>query len=160
MEPDEMMAEGAQRMLDGVERLAAGWVVAQVTTILDAYGGLGDAERMHVLEQAHDAGEHARDRVVAELRGLFSASPAEQRSTPLEIIRSLRREPTAVLADAGVPPVVRDQYDARAFPDDIYGIVPKAITELGDEALGGALLAWGIGKARAIQGGPDQRTGC
>jgi hypothetical protein len=65
-----------------------------------------------------------------------------------------------VLAEAGVPPVVRDQYDARAFPDDLYGIVPKAITELGDDELGGALLAWGIGKAKAVQDPPSQRNGC
>ena len=154
------MAEGAQRMLAGVERLAAGWIVAQVTTILDAHGGLGDAERMHVLERAREAGEQGRDRVLGELRELFASPPTAQRSTPLEIIRSLRREPTSVLADAGVPPVVRDQYDARAFPDDLYGIVPKAITELGDEELGGALLAWGIGKAKAIQNPPIQRNGC
>jgi hypothetical protein len=160
MEPAELMEEGAERMLEGVERLAVLWVVAQVTTILDAYGALGDAERMHVLERAQEAGEQARDRVVDELRALFAQPPSAQRSTPLEIVRSLRREPTAVLAAAGVPPVSRDDYDSRAFPDDLYGIVPKAITELGDDELGGALLAWGIGKARAIQNLPNQRTGC
>ncbi|HTL84299.1 MAG TPA: hypothetical protein VL856_03900 [Acidimicrobiia bacterium] len=160
MQPEEMMAEGAQRMLDGVERLAVGWVVAQVTTILDGQHGLGDAERMYVLERAQEAGEQARNRVLGELRELFSQPPAAQRSTPLAIVRSLRREPTALLADAGVPPVVRDAYDARAFPDDLYGIVPKAITEIGDDELGGALLAWGIGKAKAVQSLPNKRTGC
>jgi hypothetical protein len=53
-----------------------------------------------------------------------------------------------------VLPVRRDRFDARAFADDIYGIVPKAITELGEQELGGALLAWGLGKARV---GRDRR---
>jgi hypothetical protein len=50
-----------------------------------------------------------------------------------------------------VPEVERDSFDTRAFPDDVYGIVPKSIVELGDEDLGGALLAWGMGKARTLR---------
>jgi hypothetical protein len=69
----------------------------------------------------------------------------------LVIVRSLREEATQVLRAAGVPEVERDPYDARAFPDDVYGIVPKSIVELGDEDLGGALLAWGMGKARVLR---------
>ena len=39
----------------------------------------------------------------------------------------------------------------RAFPDDPYGIVLKNPTELGDDQLGGALLAWGLGKAKVLR---------
>jgi hypothetical protein len=56
-----------------------------------------------------------------------------------------------VLQAAGVPEVVRDQYESRAFPDDVYGIVLHTPAELGDDDLGGALLAWGLGKAKVLR---------
>jgi hypothetical protein len=150
-DPDALMAEAAQRIVAGVDAHAAEWVVQQVTRILDAWGRLDEQARVDTLVRAHEAGEAARARVVGELEVLFAQSPGDQRSTPLEIVRQLRREPTGVLAAAGVPAVVRDAYDERAFPDDLYGIVPMAINELGDDELGGALLAWGIGKSRALR---------
>ena len=90
-------------------------------------------------------------RVEGELRALFALDPAAQRATPLEIIRSLRREAGEVLRAAGVPEVVRDPFETRAFPDDVYGIVLKTPAELGDDELGGALLAWGLGKAKVLR---------
>jgi hypothetical protein len=154
------MTEGADALVAGVERLGAAWVVRAVTGIVDAYGRLDDAAHQAALAEAHAAGARAAARVASELRSLFALDPADQRSTPLEIIRSLRREATVVLADAGVPEVVRDDpYEVRAFPDDIYGIVPKSPSDLGDEDLGGALLAWGVGKAAVLRerGDPGQR---
>lgn len=145
------MAEASQRIVAGVDAHAAGWVVRQVTRILDAWGRLDGPARARTLDRAREAGEAARVRVVRELEALFAQAPADQRATPLEIVRTLRREPTEVLAAAGLPPVVRDAYDERAFPDDMYGIVPMAIAELGDEELGGALLAWGLAKSRALR---------
>jgi hypothetical protein len=150
-DPEALMAEGAQAIVEGVERLAADWVVGMVTKIVDAWGRLDPSARAAAIDNARAAGNGAATRVAAELRQLFAQDPAGQRATPLEIVRSLRREPTAVLAAAGVPEVERDPYEIRAFPDDIYGIVPKAVADLGDEDLGGALLAWGIGKARAVR---------
>ncbi len=150
-DPKTLMAEGADAIVAGVERLGAAWVVHSVTDIVDAWGRLDAASRAATIEKAHVAGARAVTRIVAELRALFALDPAWQRATPLQIVRSLRREATEVLAGAGIPEVERDQYDVRSFPDDVYGIVPKAITDLGDEDLGGALLAWGIGKAKAIQ---------
>ena len=153
------MADGARAIVDGVERLGAQWVVTAVTHIVDAWGELDDTARAKVLDDARSAGERAAARAVAELRSLFAQAPEAQRTTPLAVVRSLRYEATEVLRAAGVPEVVRDRYEVRAFPDDIYGIVPKAITDLGDEDLGGALLAWGIGKARAIRERPAPGEG-
>ena len=56
-----------------------------------------------------------------------------------------------MLRAAGVPEVVRDPFESRAFPDDVYGIVLKTPAELGDDELGGALLAWGMGKAKVLR---------
>jgi hypothetical protein len=150
-EADALMQDGAHAIVEGVRRLGAAWVVRTVTQLLDAYGRLDPPVRQGAVDQAQDAGARAADRVAHELEEFFALPPVEQRTTPLVIIRSLRNEATEVLRDAGVPEVERDPYDARAFPDDVYGIVPKSIVELGDEALGGALLAWGMGKARALR---------
>jgi hypothetical protein len=148
---DALMAEGAARLIDGVARLGAGWVVRAVGGLVDAWGKLDAAARADVLGAAGVAGAHAAARVEGELRALFELDPAAQRSTPLEIIRSLRREASDVLRDAGVPEVARDPFEVRAFPDDVYGIVLKSPAELGDDELGGALLAWGLGKAKVLR---------
>ena len=84
-------------------------------------------------------------------RALFAVDPVDHRATPLEIVRSLRREPTQLLARSGVPPVPRDQYETRSFPDDVYGIVPRSLADLGDEELGHQMLAWGIGKTTVLR---------
>ncbi len=146
-----LLTEGAARLLDGVARLGATWVVRAVAGLLDAWGGLDAPARVEALAAATAAGEQAAARVAGELRALFALDPAAQRATPLEIIRTLRREATAVLRAAGVPEVVRDEFEVRAFPDDVYGIVLRTPAELGDEDLGGALLAWGLGKAKILR---------
>jgi hypothetical protein len=148
---DELMAQGAELLIDGVARLGEAWVVAAVTELLDAWGQLDAPALSAALTAAAAAGTDAAARVVTELRALFSVDPAAQRATPLEIIRSLRREAGEVLRAAGVPEVVRDPFESRAFPDDVYGIVLKVPAELGDDELGGALLAWGLGKAKVLR---------
>ena len=149
------MAEGAERIVDGVDRLAAAWVVRAVMRIVDAWGRLTPDARTATIAAARDAGEVARTRVVRELREFFAVDVAEQRTTPLAIVRTLRTDATEVLRAAGIPEVERDEFDTRAFPDDIYGIVPLSIAELGDDELGGALLAWGLGKSGVLRDGKN-----
>ena len=158
-----LMVQGEELLIEGVARLGSAWVVAAVTGLADAWGKLDPAARAAAIAAASVAGERAATRVGAELRSLFGLDPAAQRATPLEIIRSLRREATDVLRSSGVPEVVRDPFEARAFPDDVYGIVLKSPAELGDDELGGALLAWGLGKAKVLRsravGGDGPRRG-
>jgi len=148
---DALMAQGAGRLIDGVARLGPAWVVRAVTGVVDAWGRLEAPARAEALSAASAAGATAAARVDAELRALFALDPAAQRATPFEIIRSLRREATDVLRGAGVSEVVRDPFEVRAFPDDVYGIVLRSPAELGDDELGGALLAWGLGKAKVLR---------
>jgi len=146
------MADAADRIVDGVGATAAAWVEAAVARVLDAWGRLDVPARAAAETQARVAGSAGAARVVGELRDLFAQPVAQQRRTPLEIVRTLRWEATGVLRDAGVPEVERDAFDAAAFPDDPYDVVAKSIAEFGDD-LGGALIAWGIGKARVLQEG-------
>lgn len=125
--------------------------MASVTRIVDAWGQLDADARAAALAAAEAAAGPATDRVVARLRDLFARDPAEQRSTPLQIVRSLVSAPTAVLRGAGVPGVVRDAFEERAFPDDEYDLAPRTLGDLGDPDLGPLLLAWGLAKAKVLR---------
>ena len=87
----------------------------------------------------------------AELRVLFDTDPTEQRSTPLEIVRTAVCEPTLILDAAGVPPVERDQFEERSFPGDRYDLVPRTFGDLGDESLAPLHLVWGMAKATVLR---------
>ena len=146
------LAQTGAAIVAGVERCLPGWVERQVAHILDAWGRLDPDARARVGEDARAAGVVATARIGEALRSLLAAPVDEQRATPLEIVRSAYREPTGVLAAAGVPAVVRDQFDERAWPDDRYGLVPLTLGDLGDEDLAPLLLAWGMAKAAALRG--------
>ncbi len=129
------------------------WVEARVAGIADAWGRLGAAERTALDARASAAAAAATDRVVDELTRLFATDAADQRSTPLEVVRSATKEVGAVLAAAGIPPVERDEFLERSFPDDAYGVTPASLADLGDPDLGPLQLAWGLAKARALRAG-------
>jgi hypothetical protein len=142
----ERMAEAAAAMVAGVERAVPAWVRREVARLLIAWGRLDAESSEEVLRQAEEAGEAAARRVASELAALLALDPAEQRATPLQIIRGAVAEPTAVLAAAGVPEVVRDEFDERFWPEDRYGLVPRTLRDV-DPDLAAVHFAWGMGKA-------------
>ena len=146
--------EAGTAIIAGVERCLPGWVEREVERILDAWGRLSPDAREQAREEATAAGVVAAQRVSDALAQLLAVDPAEQTATPLEIVRTAYREPTELLVSLGVPPVVRDEFDERAWPDDRYGLVPRSLGELGDDQLAPLHLAWGLAKARAMR--PDQ----
>ena len=103
------------------------------------------------LAAAPEAGRRGARRVGAALGVLLAIDPAEQRSTPLEIVRTVYREPTEILESAGVPPVVRDAFDERAWPEDRYDLAPRTLGDLGDPELAPLHLAWGMAKAMVLR---------
>jgi len=150
-DPRRVLAETGAAIVEGVRRRLPGWVEGRVTLILDAWDRIDAATRARASDEARAAGAAAAARVAAELAALLETEPARQRSTPLEVVRSAYREPTAVLEAAGVPPAVRDPFDERAWPDDRYGLVPRTLGDLGDPDLGPLHLAWGLAKAAVIR---------
>lgn len=147
---DRLDATGAA-IVAGVEAQVPAWVRAQVERLLDAWGRAAAGVRARAEEASAEAGAGAAARVTAELRALFAVDPEDQRATPLEIVRTVYREPTAVLEAVGVPPIVRDEFDERAWPDDVYGLVPRTLGDLGDPDLAPLHLAWGMAKAAVIR---------
>ena len=126
------------------------WVVASVERIVRAYRG--DVPPA-VAEAARRAAERARTEVGAELRAFLATDVDEQRTNPLAILRSAVRYPTAVLGDAGIPPVRRDEFKERAFPDDIYDLAPATWTDIG-AAVQDAGIVWSAWQAKT---GLDRR---
>jgi len=149
--PEDRLREAGEAILAGVERCLPGWVEAQVERLLDAWGRAEPGVRTRAKAEAAAAGARAATRVSAELRALFTVDPVAQRAAPLEIVRRAYREPTAVLVAAGVPAVVRDPFDERAWPDDRYGLVVRNLGDLGDPDLAPLHLVWGVAKAAVLR---------
>jgi len=145
------LEETGVAIVGGVERQVPGWVQTQVERLLDAWGRAPAEIRVRAEAQSVEAGTAATRRIVDQLRALFAVDPTRQHATPLEIVRTVYREPTAVLAAAGVPPIVRDEFDERAWPDDVYGLVPRTLGDLGDPELAPLHLAWGMAKATVVR---------
>jgi hypothetical protein len=154
--PDEarslrVLAETSDAIVAGVERELPGWVRRQVTRIVDAWGRLDGASMAAVEEATSSASITATARIVRSLRDLFATDVAAQTVTPLEVVRSAILEPTAVLRAAGIPPVERDEFHERMWPDDVYGLVPATLGDLGDSDLAPLHLAWGMAKAGVLR---------
>jgi hypothetical protein len=101
-----------------------------------------------VVELSLETGRRAADELGPELRRLLATDVDRQWANPLAVVRRAVSFPAQVLAAAGVPPVVRDEYDEAHFPDDVYGLMPRTFTDL-DESLRDVALVWGAAKARA-----------
>jgi hypothetical protein len=147
--------------VEGVGRAVPDWSVRAAAVLLAAWGQLDQRRQHEVLAQVRTAGEQAAERVARELAELLALDPLAQRATPLQIIRTAVAEPTEVLAAAGMPDVVRDEFDERAWPDDRFGLVPRTVRDL-DPELAAIHFAWGIAKAavlRARAGGPGPAAG-
>lgn len=151
-----LLAETGAAIVDAVAREAPGWVIASVVRLLGAWGRADDATRARAIEAAGPAGAAAAGRVCGTLGELLATDPSEQRSTALEIVRTLYREPTEILVAAGLPPVVRDPFDERSWPEDRYDLVPRTLGDLGDPDLGPLHLAWGMAKAQVLRARADQ----
>jgi hypothetical protein len=119
--------------------------------VLDAWGATSGSARADLDAELAAAATAATTRVGDELRTLLAEGPAAQRVTPLELVRAAVAEPTALLAAAGVPPVRRDDFEARALPEDRYGLAPRTFADLGGANLGAAQLEWGLAKAAALR---------
>jgi hypothetical protein len=132
-------------LVRAVEACVSGWVERCVTATAEQQGVAVTAE---LREAARAAGVRAREEVIERLSALVSCDVDEQRTNPLSILRDAVRHPTAVLVAAGVPPVRRDEFVQRAFPDDIYGLCPATWSDV-DPSLYEPGIVWGAWKAKA-----------
>lgn len=141
---DEALLRGyAQALVDAVEAALPGWVKRCVLIRAEQSGVPVDDD---VLRAIGDAADRATDAVTGKLHELLDTDIDDQQGSPLEILRSAVQYPGAVLHWMGVPPVVRDDFAEREFPDDIYALTPASFTDV-DDTLHEPGLRWGAAKA-------------
>jgi hypothetical protein len=129
-----------------VDAVLTDWVESSVERIVIAYRG--DVPE-GLVTAARDAATAARADIGTELRRFLAMDVDEQSTNPLTILRRAVRYPTAVLRDAGVPEVVRDEFRERAFPEDVYDLSPATWGDV-DESLQEPGLVWGAWKAKTV----------
>lgn len=135
--------EHGRALADAISGALRGWVERSVRRrLVDAGRAIGP----DVLAAAADAGRRATVEVGGAVRDLLEADIDEQATTPLSLLRGAVRYPTAVLREAGVPPVGRDEVQERLFPEDVYDLAPATFADV-DPALAEPGLVWGAAKA-------------
>lgn len=143
---DERLAAYATALADGVDEVLPAWVLRCVRARAEAWRpGLGD----ELTPTAIDAGARAAAEVGGAVRRLLATDVDEQPTGPLAVLRGAVAFPTEVLAAAGIPGVVRDEFAERAFPADVYDLAPAAFADL-DPSLHEPGLVWGAAKAHVV----------
>jgi hypothetical protein len=146
MEADAKLMEYGRSLADAIENALPGWVVRSVEGRWRDWKGA--AAPPDVLDAAQAAGERAGREVGSAVRTLLALDVDEQRVNPLAVVRRAVSFPTDVLREAGMPAVVRDEFDERAFPEDVYALTPASFADV-DPALHEPGLLWGAAKAHA-----------
>lgn len=95
------------------------------------------------------AADRANAWVSSELASLLATDPEEQRTNPLQLLRTAARIASPVLHELNLPVPSRDEFESRAMPEDEYGIGPLAWIDLGDD-VHEAGITWGAWKAATI----------
>lgn len=137
------LARHAEVLARAVREALPGWVQRCVASGLARSGRSPDEA---AASAAWAAGLRCATEVGDEVAELLATDVDAQATTPLAILRSAVRYPTEVLAAAGVPPLERDDFSRRAFPDDPYGLTPASFGDV-DASLVDPGIAWGAAKA-------------
>lgn len=140
---DEAFAAYSLALADAIDSAIGPWVQRVVTERCAAAGIVQDAT---IRMAAESAARECRAEAVPQVRELLGTDLDEQRTTPLALLRRAVVYPTAVLAAAGVPPVARDEFAVRSFPDDVYALSPAAFGDI-DDSVHEPGLIWGAAKA-------------
>ena len=139
--------ESATRDLIGqIERVVEAWLVR---IALDAYVMHRGSVTPEFRSVADGAAREGTEWVVARLRATLDVDVDAQRVNPLQTLREAVRFPTRVLREARIPTKVRDEYDEKINPDDVYGIGPAHWNDI-DESLTEPGIVWGAAKASTV----------
>ena len=146
-DPDVVLGALGAELAAAITAALPGWVVRSVERRRPGDDGLEPA----LAEAAQQAGAAAASDLGPVVTDLLGSDVDAQRATPLQVVRTAVRYPTAVLRAAGVAPVPRDRFAQERFPADPYGLTPASLEDL-DPTLGELALRWGAAKARAHRG--------
>jgi len=138
--------EAAARLQAELAPRLAPWLLERTLGLCEAWGGRPAASQLQ--DDLTAAATDAAGKILGELAVLMHRDVDEQSRSPLDVVRRGLTPLSDVLEAAGVPPVVRDEFEERYFPEDRYGLAPAAWADI-DEALTEPGLVWGAAKARA-----------
>ena len=136
----------ARALAEAIEAALPGWVERSVERLVTAYHGTVSPETRSA---AAEAGQRAAVETGAEERTLLALDVDQQRTNPLAVLRTAVRYPSEVLAAAGVPPVVRGEFEERAFPADVYDLAPATWSDI-DASLQEPGVVWSAAKAHVV----------
>ena len=133
-------------LIDAIGRVVEPWLMRiAVDTFVLHVGSVSPEFRLAAENAARAGGEW----VLARLQATLRVDVDEQRVNPLQTLREAVRFPTEVLREAGVPVKVRDEYDEKINPEDVYGIGPAHWNDI-DESLTEPGIVWGAAKASTV----------
>jgi len=146
--PPTSLADDERKLDEFAAALAAaidaeldGWIGRCVTARKPAGAEPGVVERVTTQAIAE-----ARAEVMPKVRTLLAADIAEQRTGPLDILRSAVRFVTPALEALGAPRVQRGDFEQRAFPQDHFELSPASFADISPELHEPGLM-WGAAKA-------------
>ena len=141
-----MLRQYGSELVDACSEAVGPWVQRCVERVAGAWD---ESLPVRLTEATADAACAATAQVTDQMRALVALDVEEQWTNPLAVLRAAVAHPTAVLAAAGVPPVVRDEFAERAFPDDPYDLSPASFADV-DPSLHEPGLTWGAAKAHVV----------
>lgn len=135
------LADYARGLAEATDAELDGWIRRSVADRAPADVAPADLEQVTATAIAA-----ARSHVLPRLRILLAADIAEQRTGPLDMLRSAVRFATAALDELGARPVERGEFEERTFPDDRFDLSPASFADVAP-ALHEPGLLWGAAKA-------------
>jgi hypothetical protein len=125
-------------LLSAVENASSGWIRRRLVEIA------GDVEI-----DIETVVRHVVADMTCELFALLQRDVDDQRENPLHVLRRATRSANQALREAGVTAPARDEFEAKAMPDDVYAIGPLTWRDLSDD-VHEAGITWGAWKAATV----------
>ena len=144
--PDDGLSEYSQTLLDACVAAIPQWITNRIQHVCLVSGGIvPEIVTTKVAGVAHAT----QAQVQIDLMALLSVDVDAQRTNPLQVLRGSTLMATALLIEAGIPPVRRDEFEVRSMPDDMFALGPLTWRDLGDD-VHDAGIEWGAWKAAMI----------
>lgn len=140
---EERLASIAGRLADEVDAVVPGWIERLVVERVAQWRGEVPPE---AVTEASAAARVAGAEVATRMRALLATDIDQQGAGPLQVLRAATRHAHEALDRLGVPPVARDEFAERSFPDDVHDLMPATWSDV-DPALHEPGIAWGAAKA-------------
>jgi hypothetical protein len=100
-------------------------------------------------EDVRQVARHQASLALDAITDLLGTDVDAQRHNPLALLRTAAIASGEVLAQHGIAPVVRDDFEVRTFPGDHYRLVPASWGDV-DPSLQEAGITWGAWKAATV----------